>query len=200
MEKNVAILTLSEKHGGKCVAAYDFNDNKIIRLVSDASCGKSIPNKLVRGINLLDVVKIKVIEDCPLEHQTENVLIDLDYGLKKIKNNTDVLDLAKLTSYNQAIFGNDEYKLQNNTGLSCSLQVINFENMELYKSDKNKTKVNFTCNGKQHNNYSVTDNNYFTITKSKIESGFAVISLPPSDDYTRNGGGYFKYVSAIYED
>ena len=200
MKKDVAILTLSEKHGGKCIAAYDFEDKKIVRLVSDAESGESIPKHLVRDVNLLDVVSVEVVEDCPFEHQTENVLVNLQYGFRQTTDSIDISELSKLATSSKYIFGDNRYKLQENTNLDYSLQVIKFQNMELYKNDNYKTKVDFTCNGIRHTNYSVTDNNYFTITKTRIESGFAVISLPPSDDYTRNGGGYFKYISAIYED
>ena len=35
--------------------------------------------------------------------------------------------------------------------------------------------------------------------ETKIDSGYAVVSLPASDDFTEQKG-YYKYVSAIYPD
>ena len=79
MENEVIILTLSEKWGKKCVAAYNKKTGKLVRLVSELKHGAGIPTCYTRWINLLDIVKVKIIQDCPIEHQSENVLIDLTY-------------------------------------------------------------------------------------------------------------------------
>lgn len=90
MIKNVIILTLSLKFNSLCIAAYDASNNEIIRLVKDTSRENGIPRTYVRNINLLDEVSINILEYCPKEHQTENVLIDLDYGFKRTGRKADI--------------------------------------------------------------------------------------------------------------
>ena len=74
---------------------------------------------------------------------------------------------------------------------------VKFSKMTFSKNEKGKTKASFIHNGAKHLNYSVTDSQYF-VDPSPVDTGYAIISLPPSDDFTRSGNGYFKYVSAIY--
>jgi hypothetical protein len=65
-------------------------------------------------------------------------------------------------------------------------------------NEKTKTKASFKSNSKIHLDYSVTDARYFE-EEEFIESGYSIISLPATDDFTEQYG-YFKYVSAIYPD
>lgn len=196
MKRTVIILTLSEKWGGKCVAAYDNDSQKIVRLVSSKD-GDGIPNCYVSNVSLLDVVKVNIIQNCPLEHQTENVLIDLSQNFETIGHVDNFEQLAFLANKHPPVFGNSNYKILSANGLNHSLEVVRFNSMSFSRSDNQKIKVNFWTNGQYHCNYSVTDRHYFE-DPHQIQSGYAVISLPPSDDFTDNGGGYFKYVSAIY--
>ena len=197
MENEVIILTLSEKWGKKCVAAYDTKTGKLIRLVSEPEHGDGIPTHYTRFINLLDIVKVKIIQDCPIEHQSENVLIDLAYGLRKAGALSDINKLAFLENKNSTIFGDYKYKLNDVSHLNHSLELIKFSKMTFSKNEKGKTKASFIHNGAKHLNYSVTDSQYF-VDPTSVDTGYAIISLPPSDDFTRSGNGYFKYVSAIY--
>lgn len=199
MIKNVIILTLSSKFNSLCIAAYDPSNNEIIRLVKDTSIENGIPRTYVRNINLLDEVRINILEYCPKEHQTENVLIDLDYGFKRTGRKGDIRTIYNGLPKHTNIFGNNNYKVPSIKTLDHSLEIIKFDNMHIQTkiiNEKSKTKASFECNSKIHLWYSVTDPNFYG-KEGSIKSGYAVVSLPASDDYTEQNG-YFKYVSAIY--
>ncbi len=197
MENEVIILTLSEKWGKKCVAAYDTKAQQLVRLVSEPEHGAGIAPWYTQLINLLDIVKVKIIQNSPIQHQTENVFIDLAYGLRKVGSLASINELAFLENKKPTIFGDCKYKLNDVSNLNHSLEIIKFDEMKLFKNENGKTKASFIHNGAQHLNYSVTDSHFF-VDHAPIDSGYAVISLPPSDDFTKGGNGYFKYVSAIY--
>ena len=196
MKRRVIVLTLSEKFGKKCVAAYDFERERLVRLVSDEN-GTGIPNHCVSDVNLLDVVEVEVVQACPLEHQTENELIDLRYGVRVVGCIDSFEELSHLANQYPPVFGDTNYKLYDTGNLNHSLEIVAFSGMSFFQAENGKTKVTFRTNGRTHYNYSVTEKRFYGATGTK-ESGYAIISLPLSDDYTRDGGGYFKYVSAIY--
>lgn len=198
MKKNVIVLTLSLKYDAYCIAAYDAANNEIIRLVKDNSRENGIPKKFAKNINLLDEVEINIIEHCPKEHQTENVLIDIQYGLIKTGKRADIQSIYNRLQVHTNIFGNNCYKLSDVSMLEHSLEIIKFNNMEIYQNENNKTKANFTCNLKKHLRYSVTDPYYYG-NRELIRSGYAIVSLPASDYFTEQNG-FFKYISAIYPD
>lgn len=196
MKRKVVILTLSEKWSKKCVAVYDANTGDILRLVSNPQ-GEGIPPLHTAHLQLLDVVEIEDLGSYPLEHQTENVLVDLSYELHKVGHvdNFDILE--QLANSYTPVFGDANYKLYEVDKLNHSLEVVRFADMSFSENDKHKTKVSFKVSGRWHNSYSVTDSSFFGWTES-VDAGYAVVSLPPSDDFTKAGNGYFKYVSAIY--
>lgn len=201
MVKSVIVLTLSLKFGDYCIAAYDALDNKIIRLVKDTTEDNGIPKEYALGIHLLDEVNINVVEECPIEHQTENVIIDLDYGLKKTGRHANISGIYNRLQQNADAFGNNKYKMSNISSLKHSLEIIQFKNIHILQKEINgkpKTKANFICNSQIHENYSVTDARYFDCDMV-LASGYLVVSLPATSDYT-NQYGYFKYIAAIYPD
>lgn len=196
MKREVVVLTLSEKWHEKCVAVYDMNTDEILRLVRSPE-GDGIPSFRTSHLQLLDVIEIEDLGSFPLEHQTENVLIDPNQELHRV-GRVDGLDiLEQLSNCYTPVFGDTSYKLYAVDHLEHSLEIVKFRDMSFTETENHKTKVSFKVNGIWHNNYSVTDRTYFGRTGS-ISAGYAVISIPPSDNFTRDGKGYFKYVSAIY--
>ena len=196
MKREVVVLTLSEKWGKKCVAVYDVNTGEILRLVSNPQ-GDGIPSPYTYRLQLLDVIEIEDLGACPLEHQTENILVDLNWGLRKISHIDSFDLLEQLANSYTPIFGDTNYKLLTANGLNHSLEIVKFTAMSFTQNENNRTKASFRVNARWHNYYSVTDSTFFGRTES-VAAGYAVVSIPPSDDYTRAGNGYFKYVSAIY--
>ena len=198
MIKNVIVLTLSLKFDGFCIAAYDASNNQIIRLVKDVSRENAIPKIYARNINLLDEVSIKILEYCPKEHQTENVLIDLEYGINRTGRTADIRTIYNNLQKYTYIFGDNNYKVSSVNKLDHSLEIIKFEDMSIQINEKNKTKAQFIYNYNFHSNYSVTDARFFG-EEECISSGYSIISLPATDNFTKQYG-YFKYVSAIFPD
>ena len=196
MKREVVVLTLSEKWGKKCVAVYDVNTGELLRLVSKPQ-GDGIPSSYTHRLQLLDVIEIEDLGACPLEHQTENILVDLNCGLRKISHIDSFDLLEQLANSYTPIFGDTNYKLLTANGLKHSLEIVKFTAMSFTQNENNRTKASFRVNARWHNYYSVTDSTFFGRTES-VAAGYAVVSIPPSDDYTRAGNGYFKYVSAIY--
>lgn len=100
MEREVAILTMSSKNGGFCVAGIDVNNGKWIRLVSDdtethgALSRDDIKYQNGSFCKPLDVVAVPIIKDLPLQYQPENVLIDSEKWWKK--NGTISIDDVRL--------------------------------------------------------------------------------------------------------
>ena len=198
MIKNVIVLTLSLKFDGFCIAAYDALNNQIIRLVKDVSRENAIPKIYARNINLLDEVSIKILEYCPKEHQTENVLIDLEYGINRTGRTADIRTIYNNLQKYTYIFGDNNYKVSSVNKLDHSLEIIKFEDMSIQINEKDKTKAQFIYNYNFHSNYSVTDARFFG-EEECISSGYSIISLPATDNFTKQYG-YFKYVSAIFPD
>lgn len=196
MKREVVVLTLSEKWREKCVVVYDVNTEEILRLVRSPQ-GDGIPPFHTSHLQLLDVIEIEDLGSYPLEHQTENILVDLSRGLHKV-GHVDTFDLLEqeANSYTP-VFGDTNYRLFFVEDLGHSLEIVRFSAMSFSQNENHRTKANFNVDGRWHNNYSVTDSAFFGQTES-IAAGYAVISIPPSDDFTREGKGYYKYVSAIY--
>ena len=201
MIKTVIILTLSLKFEDYCIAAYDASRNEMVRLVRNTARENGIPKKYAYGIELLDEVTIKVLDYCPKEHQTENVKIDLDYGLKKTGRSASIDSIYDCLQKGPAVFGSTDYRVWDVSRLDHSLEIVKFRNMHIQQREvkgKNKTKANFICDSENHIGYSVTDAKFFDSDK-RIASGYSIVSLPASDDFTEQYG-YFKYISAIYSD
>lgn len=198
MIKNVIILTLSSKYGGYCIAAYDASSNKMIRLVKDFSRENGIPKEYARGICLLDEVSINIVEYCPQEHQTENAVIDLRYGLRKTGRKANIGTIYNSLQKHPRVFGDNNYKMLSVNQLDHSLEIIKFEDMHVHMVENNKTRANFVADSQIHRDYRVTDSRFFG-KEDLISSGYSIISLPAADDFTEQYG-YFKYVSAVYSD
>ncbi len=193
MKHDITVFTLSRKWGGRCVAGYDHNDKRVVRLVSDKH-GKEVRTYLTGGIELLDIVRVEVVCSCPCEHQTENVLIDSSCHLT-ISGISLIEDFDFLTNKSGNIFGDNRYKIENPLNVDHSLEVIKFSQMSIY-AERGKTKADFYVEGILHKRYSVTDIVHEG-ESATIKNGYAIITIPPSDDFSREHG-YYKYIAAIY--
>ncbi|HHW94595.1 MAG TPA: hypothetical protein GX736_01510 [Mogibacterium sp.] len=200
MKKEIVILTLLAKQGENCVIAYDLEEKKLIRLVSNTD-GSPVPNAIAESVKLLDIVEVDIKETCPLEHQTENVLIDPEFGFRKTDALSNINQLPLEENRGPDIFGDTHYKLTDVSHLNHSLELITFKNLSLYieKSfyhNQLKSKADFTHDGKLYEKYFVTDPN-FLYNSGIVSSGCAIVSLPLSNDFTSEHG-YFKFLAGIY--
>ena len=203
------VLTRSGKNQGACVAAYDLNTKKIIRFVADAKTGGEIPFQEIRDISVLDIVEVKVIKDCPIGPQTENILVERNGFKRKQKYNGTIENIRKTVVYHDDHFFMDHtyYKLQNVSNYHHSLEIISVTDLiisKVVKSDnKVTTRASFVYSGKKHSDYRVTDFNYDMRKEDKNSIVFPkadlVVSIPHKNYYVQDKPiGYFKFVAAIY--
>lgn len=195
----ICLLTLSEKFGNKCVVGYDYINDRVIRLVSSLSAD-GIEKYILKDFKLLDIVDVNIGESAPLECQKENILLATN-DIKKVGcENIDFIDkLSRKSSPNNYIFGNNSHKLETNNNINHSIEIIKFRNMTIKDNGYGKNKAYFEYNNSIYSNFSITDNNYYNRENYHIKNGYAIITIPVSDDFTIRGGGYFKYIAAIYE-
>lgn len=194
MKHDITILALSRKWGGRCVAGYDHSEERVVRLVSDRF-GKELETQFTAGIKLLDAVEVEVVRSCPYEHQTENVLIDPSCCINISGSSSTIETFDSLLYEGGDIFGDNQYKLTDVSHLNHSFELIKFKNMSIYVEDS-KTKADFYVERTLHRWYRITDMIHEGVS-AQIRSGYAVITIPPSDDFTERSG-YYKYIAAIY--
>lgn len=147
------------------------------------------------GIWPLNTVEAEIICSCPKEHQTENVLIDTDCSLRITAYSNRIGDFDFLVHKGWDIFGDSRYKLDSASHLNHSFELVKFNDMSVYLED-GKAKADFFVEGTLHRWYRITDMVHEE-RDEKIKSGYAVVTVPPSDSYTEKSG-YYKYIAAIY--
>ena len=137
---------------------------EILRLVRTPE-GDGIPSQCTSQLHLLDIIEIEDLGSVPLEHQTENILIDLDQGLHKVGHVNELDLLEQLANCHVPVFGDTSYKLYAANHLEHSLEIVKFSDMSFTENENRKTKVSFKVNGRWHNYYSVTDRTFFGWTE-----------------------------------
>lgn len=210
MKKKAAILTKSSKLGGYCVAGVDLNTGEWVRFVSDdalthgALSSAGITYEDENSCKPLDVVLVDVLRKAPSAYQPENYLVNSRERWKKVGECTlsDVLNTHP-EEVHPYVYGNSgpfvDGKEINNIGYSLTLVkvsslTINHTN-NMY-NDKPKTKASFFYNGRQYNNISVTDPDYYSVPDgTKLTNAYLVISLPDAP-FPENH--YYKFVAKIY--
>lgn len=209
MEREVVILTRSSKFGRYCVAGVDLITGDWVRLVSNDApthgalsiCDITYADGSI--CNPLDVVLVDVVCATPLSHQPENYLIDSSKCWKKIGEYTfsDVLTVHPAEVWPD-LFGNQgsfvDAKEIDDIGFSLTL--VEVSSLTIYKminrNNQPKTKASFIYNGKQYNNMSVTDPDYYSVQDGmRFAHAYLVISLP---DTPIPENRYYKFVAKIY--
>ena len=81
MTKEIVVFANSVKHGNSCVAGKCTETGKWIRPVSNNNGGEILVEQTVKAsgyrLKILDKVKIDLSHHAPLNHQTENHVINL---------------------------------------------------------------------------------------------------------------------------
>ena len=181
-----------KKYSGKCVTAYDLDNDKIIRLVSTKS-GAPIENPVCDSFDPLDVYEIAIKEACPIPPQTENVLLDVSGTIFLGKYAGSIEDIynkyQNLASGVKQFLPDGWQALYDITPYKHSLEIHRVKELSV-----NGKKCSFIFNGLQFLSVSVTDPVY-TGTKQYIGDAIVAVSIPADawDD-----GGYYKFVAAIY--
>ncbi|OPZ95086.1 MAG: hypothetical protein BWY74_00052 [Firmicutes bacterium ADurb.Bin419] len=210
MNINVVILTKSSKYKKYCVAGIDIDTGKWVRLVSsDSESHGALSYQNIRyadgtAVNVLDKVKVNILDFKPSATQPENVLIDESKHFIKKGTSTihEVLEIHPPEEH-KTILGNDSYYVSpSDIGIvKHSLVLIKVNNVSFNwwqnSYGKDKLKMNFFYNGKYYSNISVTDPDYYQVQDNlTIQSAILVISLPDDDWSSENG--YYKFVAKIF--
>lgn len=213
MQKKVIILTKSLKNGGYCVAGIDIETKKLVRLVSDdeksygALTDTNMKTKNGEIIKPLDLVKIPIKSEKPLEFQPENILIDVNESWEKIiryNNINEVISACDFKDLNcdSKIFYDEHHFLVLNEmkEINKSLILIQVDNLNFYINERKKTKVNFIYKEQCYNEMSVTDPDYLDrLLEKEIEKAILVVSLPSNPFTINTGDRYYKFVAKIFE-
>lgn len=202
------VLTKSGKNGAICLAVYDYQNNKLLRLVSNRN-GNGIPYHIADRFNKFDIISFEIIEYVPFEHQTENVLIDLDSIQKVIfstKEKNKVINkfINIKCNENNKVFSNFSYNLNDISNINHSLETIVVKHLALCLIKNSvgdlKTKANFIYNGHKYKYFAVTDFDYDLRKDSSSElyigDACLIISLPLK---AAVNDSYYKIVASIIE-
>ncbi len=205
MERNVAILTMSSKNHGYCVAGVDVDNGEWIRLVSDddqSHGALSTTNIKYQDGTLcapLDVVKVPVIGARPLEYQPENVLInDNKCWIKTGSINIDRLLKIHPTEKHDCLLGNQwAYVTDGAIGsVGHSLVLVEVNDLSIEHPMEKSTKASFIYCGIKYSSISVTDPDYYTCNPLCIKKAILVISLPESPYKSKY---YYKFIAKIFQ-
>lgn len=209
MEKDIVVLTKSSKNSGYCVAGIDIESGEWIRLVSDdVDLHGALTLKDMRYVdgtycNPLDVVRVRLLDAAPIEHQTENYLVDPNYRWEKLGEWTinDVVDIHSPEELG-VLYCNTNTHLDDIDILEVdySLVLIKVDALKLYLTQNSrgqiKTKASFKYMGRWYSHMSVTDRTYHDISKDVMfDHAYLVVSLP---DTPIMGNRYYKFLAKIF--
>lgn len=217
MEKEVIILTKSDKNGGYCVAGIDIATGNFIRIVSEDIVSEHalFDNHLIyRGsheyVDIMDVVKVKLKGKDNCWYQPENYVIQGNNSFEKIRvaNKDEIRDYLMDLDY---VFYNDEKcvtpELIREFRDKYSLVIFKVDKLKLWLDNRNNQKLlaNFEYNNVEYSYINITDHN---ITQRYI-SNVAEKSPRPYIMYnpilimslgTLYQGSHFKLIANIIED
>ena len=205
MIREVAILTMSSKNHGFCVAGIDIGNGEWIRLVSDdVDTHGALRKEDVRYSDggyckPLDVVRVAIDQYTPIEHQRENALIDSTKYWEKV-GTIDIESVLKIhpAEYHDVLLGN-QYAYITEAGIykvSESLILVKVSDLTINHPTEWSTKATFTYRGTQYCNMAVTDPEYYAAPNNyHVNSAILVMSLP---DSPQNEKYYYKFVAKIF--
>ncbi len=191
MKKEINGITYS----GKCVTAMDLSRDRVVRLVSNPQ-GAPIENPYCNRFHPLDVIKLSILESCPVLCQTENVLSNYKYAQFCGKYTGEIQDLydrfCRIRYGDRSFMLDGSHKLTDISSLKHSLEIIKVSDLAICGK-----KCSFFYCGAFYSNVSVTDPNYKQADESELEIGdaYLVISIP-TDNY--DGWGYYKFVASVF--
>lgn len=204
MNYTVAVLTMSSKNGGYCVAGVDVENGNLIRLVSDdigthgaLSCD-DVKYQNGSRCKPLDVVQVPVIRAAPIEYQPENVLVDTKKCWKKIKTILlkDILEIHP-PEHHAFLLGDQDPSITEAEikKVGLSLILVKVSDLTIEHPHEKSTKAAFTYYNTRYNNISVTDPDYYDVQDHwHVGNAVLVMSLP---DIPYNGK-YYKFVAKIF--
>lgn len=181
---------------GKCVTAYDLEENRIVRFVKNPF-GAPVESPYCDRFSPLDVVDIQIRREVPLKCQTENVLAFYefpDYYGKYKPGIADIYEKVRNINTGDSSFMENTFtKLLDISAYRHSLEIIRVTEMGVKWK-----KCSFKYNKYRYYDMSLTDPKYILPEgQSKfIGDAFLAVSIP-TDPYEKDGY-YYKFVAAVY--
>ncbi len=209
MSIRAIVLTKSamRKNGkrGACTTAYDADANRIVRFVSDEN-GSPLPYNITARFNLLDEIEFDELALCPEGPQTENVYVDVaslrNHGRYNGSPEGLLESISKLYSSNTRFMSESAYKLSSVRQYSHSLEIIKASNLVITQTggESRSGKASFWIDGKEYDNFSITDPEYDIRGKDTIEwsvgDAYIAVSIPALP--FEKDGYYYKFIAAVY--
>ncbi|WP_435009040.1 dual OB domain-containing protein [Tundrisphaera lichenicola] len=221
--KTIVCLANSEKHDGKCIAGKEIVQNTISNWMRPISArnGHEISDSERTcddgaRVKLLDIVKVPVISASPLDHQTENFVID-GGKIWERKGEATWHDLGSALDHPDSLWTNGDSTWHGHNDrvhrgiakeLKCSLYLIEPESLvirvivetSLFKPASRKVRAVFTYR-KEFYNFYLTDEETVQLFRARPNGDYpltdAYISVSLSEPHTRGDGNCYKLVAAI---
>ena len=200
--RNIIIIAKSAKHGAYCVAGIDLASSKLVRLVSnDKTTMYALTSDMIRyndnkECEVLDVVKVRVISEKPLEIQRENILIDTLTPFQYVRK-ARPMEILLHGCVVPSIFGGLSQFIESREeaiAIGYSLIMVKVKDIVLSESSSHKLKVSFKYRNQYCYNWSMTDPEFFYHPLGFLaDRGMIVVSIP-EDDFQ---GKYYKFVAKI---
>lgn len=209
MEKTIVILAKSIKNGNFCIAGKDLNTKEWVRPVSDENGGAITreQSKLTfHGAKyapwdsaIFHKVKIDFSTHSPLYFQPENYVISGRPWLQDYHKAPPEI-LFSLLDKPETLWGNNSFKINQNVilnGVDASLYLVYVQDMNLYKNDRGKRKVNFIYNGVEYDNFSCTDPNFDYLINKQSRYNEAILCLSLGELF-ESDNCHYKIVASIF--
>lgn len=211
MRKRVLLLAVSCREGGLCPGGIDLDNPKNwIRIVKDDGVGGSVQGVDIDFARPLDVIEFDG-RPMPQGKQKENWVID---NRSCVKTGTrSKAELPQIyNNYGYHGFWNNlkssltEEEFERITEPSES--ILKVSNVEIYKDDYDKAKIDFDWPGSRWRLkwVSMTDQEFYTRINNgeriHINQAYIVISIPKDVSYVNPHTGQrqaFKFVSRVFE-
>lgn len=208
------ILTKSYKkdrfdNSGWCVVAFDLEHRKLVRFVDEG--GAAIPRNALNGksINVMDIVTVTTVSECPHGPQTENILVrpstftrigTFTPGIGKI------MQMIPAMPANEPRFMDDcRYKYMDVSRFHHSIEFVRAYNicscLYQYGNGEPKRYSQFYTDAGHNSDIRITVPGFYNCDEDwETEDAIAIVTIP-MDPWVINGNsvGYFKFVAALYK-
>ena len=208
MRKKVLLLAVSCKTGGLCPGGIDLdNPSKWIRIVKDDGKAGAVQGLEIDFAKPLDIIEFDG-RPMPQGKQLENWVINNASCRKTGSENSGVLERVYQQYEYKGFWGNFKSYLNEgefNSVAVASESILKVKNIDIYKNEYNKWKIDFEWDGARYpiKRVSLTDPDYYGANQTiHIENAYIVTSIPKEPDWinpTTNERQAYKFVSKIYK-
>lgn len=200
MIKEIVVFANSVKHGNSCVAGKCMKTREWIRPVSNDQGGEISNEQTVKVsgyyLQILDKVKVDLSHHAPLNHQTENYVINQTQWADAFFIKKHQVEYYLDAPENLWGVGNrvSHHEIVNNQEITNSLYLVKVDELEIFKNQYDKRRARFSYGGIDYD-LAVTgrefDNN-FRINSTFFRDVIICVSLG------ENHEGYcYKLVASI---